>query len=88
MALGFMGAVQSKGVKVPVDVSVVGFDNILEGELWWPGLTTSSQPGRRMGREACRLLFSEMESDEPIRGSLLELEMELVTRQSTAIPAC
>lgn len=87
MALGFMGAVQSKGVKVPGEVSVVGFDNILEGELWWPGLTTSSQPARQMGREACRLLFSEMESDEPVQGSLLELEMELVTRQSTAMPA-
>lgn len=87
MALGFMGAVQSQGVKIPTDVSVVGFDNILEGELWWPGLTTSSQPARQMGREACRLLFSEIESDEPGRGGLLELEMTLVTRQSTGIPA-
>lgn len=87
MALGFMGTVQSQGVKVPDDVSVVGFDNILEGELWWPGLTTSSQPARQMGREACRLLFSEMEGDEPVSGSLLELEMRLVKRQSTAQPA-
>jgi DNA-binding LacI/PurR family transcriptional regulator len=84
MALGFMGTVQSQGVKVPEEVSVVGFDNILEGELWWPGLTTSSQPARKMGREACRLLFSEMESELPVQGSLHELEMNLVIRQSTS----
>jgi LacI family transcriptional regulator len=84
MALGFMGTVQSHGVKVPEDVSVVGFDNILEGELWWPGLTTSSQPARKMGREACRLLFSQMESQLPVQGSLRELEMNLVIRQSTS----
>lgn len=86
MALGFMGTVQSQGVKVPDDVSIVGFDNILEGELWWPGLTTSSQPAREMGREACRLLFSEIEGDAPPRSRLLELDMKLVTRQSTAAP--
>ncbi len=86
MALGFMGAVQSQGIKVPDDVSVVGFDNILEGELWWPGLTTSSQPARQMGSEACKLLFSEIENDEPAVGDPLELDMQLVVRQSTGAP--
>ncbi len=87
MALGFMGAVQAQGIKIPDDVSVVGFDNIVEGELWWPGLTTSSQPARQMGREACRLLLEEIESDDLEIAPPLELEMELVVRQSTSVPA-
>jgi DNA-binding LacI/PurR family transcriptional regulator len=83
MALGFLRAVQSRGVKVPEDVSVVGFDGVPEGGLWWPGLTSALQPARQMGREACRAVLECIETKETPEGTALEMPMELVVREST-----
>ncbi len=83
MALGFMRVVQSRGVKVPEDVSVVGFDGVPEGGLWWPGLTSASQPARQMGREACRAVLDWIETRDTPEGTALEMPMELVVREST-----
>ena len=83
MALGFMRTVQSHGLSIPDDVSLVGFDGTPEGALWWPGLTSSAQPARKMGRSACREIFARMEDKEQPEGATLELPMELVPRESS-----
>jgi LacI family transcriptional regulator len=83
MALGFMRAVQSRGLRIPDDVSVVGFDGTPEGALWWPGLTSSAQPARKMGRAACREVLSRIADKEQTEGSALEMPMELIVREST-----
>ena len=57
LAIGFMRVAQQRGVRMPQDLSIVGFDNIAGGAMVWPGLTTVAQPMREMGRDACRYLF-------------------------------
>jgi LacI family transcriptional regulator, galactose operon repressor len=83
LALGFMRIAQQRGVRMPQDLSIVGFDNIAAGALAWPGLTTVAQPMREMGRDACRFLF------EPVphrRLPMVEYPMELIMRESTGPP--
>lgn len=83
MALGFMHGVQRAGLRIPTDVSVVGFDDVPAAELVWPGLTTVAQPVRRMGDEAAELLLSgEALQNEPDRA----YPTLLIARQSTDRP--
>src|SRR6185503_11069979 len=60
LAIGFIRAAQQRGIRVPDDLSVAGFDGIPEGARSWPGLTTMAQPMCEMGRDACRRLFMEI----------------------------
>jgi LacI family transcriptional regulator len=81
LAIGFMRAAQQRGVRVPDDLSVAGFDGIPEGARSWPGLTTMVQPMREMGRDACRRLFTAMAgAAEP---ATVQYAMTLVVREST-----
>jgi LacI family transcriptional regulator len=81
LALGFMRVAHQRNVRIPQSLSVVGFDNVPEGALVWPGLTTVAQPMREMGRAACRRLFQTISSEsEP---EILEYPTELVIREST-----
>lgn len=82
MALGFMRTLLEQGVKIPGDVSVVGFDGIPEGALYWPGLTTVAQPARHMGARACQALLDVIEDAD--LGARIEYGMELIIRESTA----
>src|SRR5579871_2446400 len=84
LALGFMRAAQQRGLRIPEDLSVVGFDNLPEGALVWPGLTTMSQPMQEMGRAACRRLFESIAS--PVDFEKIEYSMTLIVRESTARP--
>jgi LacI family transcriptional regulator len=81
LAIGFMRVAQKIGVKMPDDLSVVGFDGLPQGGLQWPALTTVAQPMREMGRVACRCLFEVIE--DPGRQEKIEFPMELVVREST-----
>jgi LacI family transcriptional regulator len=84
IALGFMRIAQQHGVRIPERLSVVGFDNIPEGALLWPGLTTIAQPTREMGRAACQKLFEAI--SEPGEQQVLVYPVDLVVRESTAPP--
>jgi DNA-binding LacI/PurR family transcriptional regulator len=88
LAHGFMRAVQQEGIVVPRDVSVVGFDDVPESALTWPGLTTSRQQSRAMGAAACRAVVRQIDNPSPRETTLLEFPTELVVRESTgAAPA-
>jgi len=84
LALGFMRVALRRGIRMPDDLSLVGFDGLPQGALIYPALTTVLQPMREMGRVACRRLFEVME--EPGRLEKIEFLMELVVRESTAPP--
>lgn len=84
LALGFMRIALQHGIKIPERLSVAGFDNIPEGALLWPGLTTVAQPTRDMGRAACQLLFEAMTN--PGEQQVLVYPVDLVVRESTAPP--
>jgi DNA-binding LacI/PurR family transcriptional regulator len=71
----------ARGIAVPGDVSIVGFDGVPEGEDSTPPLTTIAQPMAEMGRRAVELILSY---DGTIRRETLEVE--LVIRGSTSAP--
>jgi LacI family transcriptional regulator len=83
LALGVMRVAQQRGVHIPHELSIVGFDNVPEGALVWPGLTTVAQPTREMGRSACRTLFETIEAPKSL--VTIEYPMELVVRESTGL---
>jgi LacI family transcriptional regulator len=74
------------GLRVPEDVSVVGFDNIPESALCTPPLTTVNQPIRTMGERAVEMLIRLLRG-QPVERTHLTLATELVVRGSTAAPA-
>lgn len=61
MALGAMRAAREAGLRIPEDISVMGFDGLYLGEFTTPALTTVSQDMRGMGYEAAALLHELME---------------------------
>jgi LacI family transcriptional regulator, galactose operon repressor len=83
MAIGAMRAAATRGLRVPDDVSVVGFDDTIEAAITVPALTTVRQPLAELGRTAVSLLLRQIENRrlEPLR---LELATRLVLRDSTA----
>ncbi|MEM8931080.1 MAG: substrate-binding domain-containing protein, partial [Acidobacteriota bacterium] len=70
------------GLRIPDDVSVIGFDDIQSAAFHNPSLTTIRQPLREMGEAAARLLVERLTDDPPFP-SVVTLETELVVRRST-----
>jgi LacI family transcriptional regulator len=70
------------GLRVPDDLSVVGFDNIAESALCTPPLTTVQQPIREMGHRAITLLVQLINREEP-GDTHITLGTDLVVRHST-----
>jgi LacI family xylobiose transport system transcriptional regulator len=84
-ALGVLDAVREAGLRVPDDVSIVGYDDIPLARWVSPRLTTVHQPLRRMGEEAARLAIRL--ADEPVETTpRMDLATSLVVRDSTAPP--
>jgi DNA-binding LacI/PurR family transcriptional regulator len=83
MALAFMRRVLQAGVAIPEDLSVVGFDGIPEGGMYFPSLTTSRQPMHQIGVEACRSLLKQIQHPEVGVPEATHYPMELVVREST-----
>lgn len=86
MALGAIEALRRKGLRVPQDVSVVGFDDLPEMRWSAPPLTTVRQPLAEMGKMAARTVLRQAQGGD-IDAPRLELATELVVRASTSPPA-
>lgn len=83
MALGALHAARAQRLRVPDDVSVIGFDDIAMAAHANPPLTTIAQPKYRMGRVAMQLLRSLMQGNaSPGEGYTL-MESPLIVREST-----
>lgn len=65
MAIGALSYCRRVGLRVPEDVSVVGFDDLPFASLLTPSLTTVRQPAREMGIAATRLLLGMVEGENP-----------------------
>ncbi len=74
MALGALRTLAESGRRVPQDVAVVGFDDILEAELSTPALTTVRQPLDDLGRTMTRVLLSRVNGDDPPRRTVLPIK--------------
>ncbi|WP_235866306.1 LacI family DNA-binding transcriptional regulator [Serinibacter arcticus] len=84
-ALGVMRAARELGLRIPEDVSVVGYDNLPITQWLNPALTTINQPLREMASLATRMLLT-LSAGGPAPTTQVELGTELVVRASTAPP--
>jgi DNA-binding LacI/PurR family transcriptional regulator len=87
MALSVMQAACRRGIAVPRDLGVVGFDNIVESAYFWPPLTTIEQDQHALGRiaveEVTRLIGYRWTGGEPPASAPVTLSPTLVVRGST-----
>lgn len=81
VALIALDWLRARGLSVPGDVSVIGFDGVPDGAVSEPPLTTVAQPIATMGRQAAAMILQGI--DKPHRE---RLEVELIVRASTAPP--
>ncbi len=84
-AIGALLVIRTRGLRVPEDISLVGFDDLFIASYIDPPLTTVRQPKQPMGRMAMEILlklFSEGKHDNIIR-----MQGELIVRKSTAPPS-
>lgn len=81
MALGAISAIGEKGLRVPEDISIIGYDNIHASRFYSPPLTTVHQSKSRLGVQAVNLLFERInhKSDQKEK---IEIHPELVVRKS------
>lgn len=84
IALGVMQAIKQRGLSVPGDISLVGFDDMPFADLLAPGLTTVRQPTAELGRAGLRALLALFEKKAP--EALTRLPVTLIERQSVAAP--
>ncbi|MCW2934101.1 MAG: transcriptional regulator, LacI family [Actinomycetia bacterium] len=82
VAVGVMEAAAARGLRVPADLSVVGFDDIGVSRATTPRLTTVRQPLQEMGRTAVTMLMRQLDGHAHEALSM-ELETRLVVREST-----
>jgi len=83
-AIGAIRALLDSGIKVPGEVSVIGFDDIQNAAFQNPRLTTIRQPLRRMGELAAETLLKRINGGEYPK--IVAVEPELIVRESTAAP--
>jgi len=83
-AIGAIRAIQEQGLRVPQDISVMGFDDIPGAAFHSPSLTTVRQPLSRMGEVAAQSLLERIEGRKEYP-SEIAIEPELVIRESTSI---
>jgi LacI family transcriptional regulator len=85
LAIGALQAIRQHGLRVPEDISVVGFDDTYEASITQPALTTIRQPLAEMGRMAVSQLVRLLQGQR-IEALHVELATRLVQRGSTAPP--
>lgn len=83
MAIAAISALRAAGLRVPEDISIVGYDDIPEAEFAVPPLTTIRQPAVEVGASAVRLLFNMIDHPETPPQKVI-LGVELIRRESVA----
>ena len=81
-AIGAMRAFQEAGLRIPEDVSVIGFDDVVSASFCIPTLTTVRQPLKKMGHIAAKTLLERIEDRAEFKAEIA-VEPELVVRKST-----
>jgi len=86
MALAVLQIANRRGIAVPKNLGVVGFDNFAESAYFWPALTTINHNHNELGCRAVQELVTQIEAvhrDESIKSQTVWLSTELVVREST-----
>jgi DNA-binding LacI/PurR family transcriptional regulator len=84
-AIGVLAACQENGLRIPDDISIIGYDGIAIGALRTLSLSTIAQPLTDMGALAAERLFDRMDGKK-VKGRSIVLEPELLARTTTAAP--
>jgi DNA-binding LacI/PurR family transcriptional regulator len=82
-AIGSIRALHDVGLRVPQDVSVVGFDDIKEAAFQTPSLTTIRQPLHEMGALAVKTLLEQLNAPQGKDCNQIAVAPELIIREST-----
>ena len=83
MAMGVTKAIKSKGVNVPEDISIIGFDDMRFAAIFEPAFTTIAQPAFEIGDNALELLMKLINKEEVKREQII-LDDQLVVRESVS----
>jgi LacI family transcriptional regulator len=83
VAIGCAETLLQQGLKIPGDISVAGFGNIMAAEFYRVPLTTVGQPKYRLGVAAMEVMMNLIRGEKAVSR---RLPAELVLRQSTAAP--
>jgi LacI family transcriptional regulator len=87
MALGVLQVAWRKGLDVPADLAIVGFDGIPESAYYWPPLTTVYQDQQKLGstavRELVRIVEASQQSKVVVESKIITLQPELIVRESS-----
>ncbi|MHC6593912.1 LacI family DNA-binding transcriptional regulator [Arthrobacter sp. C152] len=86
IALGVLSEARHHGIRVPEDISLIGFDGTNQGEQSVPSLSSVAQPLEEMGRAALRSLLRQA-NGEVLDSHRVELATHVIVRESTAPPA-
>ena len=84
MMAGALFAVRERGIKVPRDLSLIGFDDARWAQYCDPPLTVVSQPTEAMGQKAAELLLARLRGETIAK--MVMFEPQLIVRRSTATP--
>ncbi|MEO3798562.1 LacI family DNA-binding transcriptional regulator [Nonomuraea sp. B1E8] len=83
LAIGIIRRLAQRGVRVPADISVIGFDDIFAADFVHPSLSTLAGPGSHAGRLAVELLIEQLAARSSREGEAIRLPTELVIRGSS-----
>ena len=81
IALGVLDALRDRGLSIPDEMSVIGFDDIPQAIITYPKLTTMRQSLKQMGRVAVKLLLEQLQNPDNIPRRIT-LKTELIERES------
>ncbi len=84
MAMGVINAANEAGIRIPEDLSIIGYDDIHIAQYMTPALTTIHQPKYRLGQAAVNTLLQRLEK-EIVEPTVVQLEPTLMTRKSVKI---
>lgn len=85
VAFGAMACIRERGLSIPQDISVVGFDDVPMSRYVSPNLTTIRLPAADLGRQTCHMLVNLIQHQPPEEKQIL-LETTLIERDSSASP--
>ncbi|MFC1651246.1 substrate-binding domain-containing protein, partial [Candidatus Latescibacterota bacterium] len=80
--IGALHAIRKNGLKIPDDISIIGFDEYYFSELLSPGITSIAQPVEDFGETGMNLLINIIKQELPHRRKIIELKPKLIERNS------
>lgn len=83
MALGAMLAIKEKGLRMPADIGLVGFNNEPVTSLLTPGISSVEQPAFELGKAAAKLFLEQMHHEEDLSSIEKVLKPRLIVRESS-----